>query len=326
MRKLRSPLLDSSLITQTNLMYYNTKIVRCGDYVQVYAFRKDRLKKDSTLVEELSHYQEKINYEKHLLELQNNLKSHDIIIENPKELNLLLDYILDSNNNQLSLEDLTKIDELLLNKPENKFRQEELKVIEFKNICRSKFQLQRLVKANEKIFKTFITLTFRDNITSIGQAHKEFNSWRTYINRIYPDFKYVAVPEFQKRGSVHYHLLTNIDINNKNLVIPQKGHKKCYDIIGWNKGFSSVFSMKDINVVGYICKYMTKDVDNRLFGKRRYYHSNNLVIPTVEFLNLSEAKHIDYISKITNNSDITFQNEYIDFTTGLNVSFVEYKK
>ena len=54
--------------------------------------------------------------------------------------------------------------------------------IELKNILRSKFQLQRLVKSNEDIFKTFITLTFADNIQDIAKANKCFKNWRdTFI-------------------------------------------------------------------------------------------------------------------------------------------------
>ena len=41
--------------------------------------------------------------------------------------------------------------------------------------------------------------------------------------------------------------------------------------------------MKDINIIGYLSKYMTKDIDNRLFGKRRYLYSQNLVKPKTYF-------------------------------------------
>ena len=44
----------------------------------------------------------------------------------------------------------------------------------------------------------------------------------------------------------------------------------------WNYGFASVFDLKGFNVVGYISKYMTKDIDDRLYDHRRYLYSNNL--------------------------------------------------
>jgi len=96
---------------------------------------------------------------------------------------------------------------------------------------RSKFQLQRLVKANESEFKTFITLTFVENITCVEQANIMFDNWRRSIKRVKSDFKYVCVPEFQKRGAVHYHLLTNLDIKNDyNIITLQKGKLKMYDV------------------------------------------------------------------------------------------------
>lgn len=137
-------------------------------------------------------------------------------------------------------------------------------VIEQKNIDRSKFQLQRLIKANEKEFKTFITLTFSDNVKDIKKANEKFNSWRTKIKSIYNDFRYVCVPEFQKRGAVHYHLLTNLEINKEyfyirrnkqtkvKLILPQLNKKCQYDVKYWSNGFTSVFSMKNINVVGFL--------------------------------------------------------------------------
>lgn len=82
--------------------------------------------------------------------------------------------------------------------------------IELKNILRSKFQLQRLVKSNEDIFNTFITLTFADNIRDISKANECFKNWRDtlskYLRKQKKEFSYVCVPEFQKRGAVHYHL------------------------------------------------------------------------------------------------------------------------
>lgn len=224
-----------------------------------------------------------------------------------------------------------------LYKSEKTFKKRnELKTIEFKNINRSKFQLQRLVKANEKVFKTFITLTFADNIKNIEVANKKFDIWRTKIKSIYKDFQYVCVPEFQKRGAVHYHLLTNLEINkiyqytrrNKNLevklIIPQDNKKTQYDVKYWSYGFTSVFPMEDINVVGYISKYMTKDIDNRLYGKRRYLYSQNLKIPSECFIE-KDSKHTLSLLTLIENSDITFKKSYLDYY-GFKIDFIEYKK
>lgn len=82
------------------------------------------------------------------------------------------------------------------------------------NAMRSKLSLERLIKANADIFKTFITLTFAENVTDIDKANMKFNTWRTRIKRDNKEFKYICVPEYQKRGAVHYHLITNLDLNS----------------------------------------------------------------------------------------------------------------
>lgn len=294
-----SLLLDSSLIFQTQ---YDYKIVECGDYVQVYKLNTIRTRRSK------------------------------------------------------KKEDKKNIDINNLYKIENYDKRNELQQIEYKNILRSKLNLQRIVKANENCFKTFITLTFKDNIVNIEDANKYFNIWRTKIKSIYKDFQYVCVPEYQKTREkkygyavVHYHLMTNIEINklykytrrNKqleiNLIIPQKEfstkqlenmtleqRKKCYDVKYWSYGYSSVYPLKDINVVGYLTKYMTKDIDNRLWGKRKYLNSHNLVMPREVLIDTNRRFDYAKLLLIENLYDITYKNEYVDYF-GNKVEFIEYK-
>ena len=218
------------------------------------------------------------------------------------------------------------IDTDKLVKPENYQKEPSRGVVLQKNINRSKFQLQRLIKANEKEFKTFITLTFSDNVKSIKDANKVFNSFRTYIKKLKNDFKYVCVPEFQKRGAVHYHLLTNINYTDFNLLSQNEvklwdpKFKKC-----WNKGYSLVINMKDINVIGYLSKYMTKDIDNRLFGFRRYLNSNNLIKPNEYYINLYDDQDFNVIADILANSNITYDSSYLD-VFGDVIDYTEYKR
>lgn len=226
--------------------------------------------------------------------------------------------------NDKTLEPNIDVDYLF--KKENIKRKEEKKYIEYKNINRSKFNLQRLVKANEKEFKTFITLTFKENIVDIETANKKFRYWRDSMQRAYKNFKYVCVPEFQKRGAVHYHLLTNLDIKeNNDLILLQEGKKKQYDVRYWGHGFSSVFDLKNMNVVGYISKYMTKDIDDRLFGKKRYFNSKNLIVPKEYYINCKNDIEFTYLYDIINNYDEVYSSEYLDLRKE-KVLFKEFKK
>lgn len=206
----------------------------------------------------------------------------------------------------------------------------ELRTIEMKNILRSKIQLQRLVKSNEEIFKTFITLTFAENEQDISLANKKFKNWRDTLNKCLrkqkKEFSYVCVPEFQKRGAIHYHLLTNLDIKeNSDVIIPQKSKKNQYDVKYWKHGFSSVFPIQNLNVVGYITKYMTKEIDNRLFGKRRFLYSLNLTQPSVVYLNENIEKENSHLLMIELLLKQTYKNMYCD-KLGQVIDFREFKE
>lgn len=288
-------LLDSSLITShpiSNKRIYTARIIKCGDYIECYDYK-----------------QIKSNINKNI---------EDIYIK--KKIDICNEY--DYDPELMTDEEFIN----LLDKIKKSKHKSFLGTIEYKNILRSKFELHRLVKANMNDFITFITLTFRENIIDIELANKKFKVWITRIREIKKDFKYVCVPEFQKRGAVHYHLLTNLSIrNDNNIIIPQKDKKKMYDIRHWNYGFSSVFDLEGFNVVGYISKYMTKDIDNRLYGHRRYLYSNNLNKPIIEYLDLEDNnEHIEYFNNLIKNSEIKFSNSYYDkFDNQIN--FVEFK-
>ncbi len=322
-------LLDSSLISTTKLKKYYLKVIDCGKYKQVYYYDRLKIKNDSS-------------YEKY-----------------------------------------KKIDTTYLYKKENIKRKKEKQLIELKNINRSKFKLQRLVKANEEEFKTFITLTFDDDVKDIEQANKKFRYWRDTFQRKFKNFKYVCVPEFQKNDRVHYHLLTNVSyndielineniiyynflnnihkhkyklikkrvgevvinklikLNDLNLVLRKQNNKwhntkKTYNfktkqnkifktIRYWKNGFSNVVNMKNVNVVGYLSKYMTKDIDNRLFGKKRYFNSNNLVIPKEYCIDCINEIEFFYYLDFVNKSNIVYKKEYLTYFEE-KINFIEYKE
>lgn len=221
----------------------------------------------------------------------------------------------DKNIKFIDTDDLKKINKNLIDSNN----------IEEKNIIRSKLECQRLAKTNANEWKTFITLTFEENILSIDVANKRFKYWRDKIRRVYKDFKYIAIPEFQKRGAVHYHLLTNIDIDNDKLIYSQENNKKFKHIKYWDEGFTKVDNLKnDIKkIVGYISKYMTKDADNRLYNRHRYFYSRNLQKPKINFLNLNEPKHLEFYNRMLNEKNLIYENAY---TNSYNNEIIEFKE
>ncbi len=285
-----APLLDSSLISKyedvERRIIYDVKIIHCGDTYQIYKFDKTRSKE--------------------------NKKDRDIPII-PK----------------VSIKD---IDTDNLYKPD---RVEEVKPILLSNAIRSNLNCQRIAKANRDNWESFITLTFKENITDIVYANKIFNAWVSNVRKLKKDFKYIAVPEFQKRGAVHYHILSNLGKEDTNIIIPQKERTEktkdlttLFDVKYWSRGFARVDFIKGDykKIYSYICKYMTKDIDDKLFGKHRYFNSQNLNKPREEFLDLSNERDLKHFNDIINNSSIDYSSQYKDIYTDTNIEFIEVIK
>lgn len=214
-------------------------------------------------------------------------------------------------------------------------RVEQVKSIALSNAIRSNLNCQRLCKANRDSWESFITLTFKENITDIAYANRIFHAWVVNVRKIKKDFKYVAVPEFQKRGAVHYHVLSNLGKNDSGIIMPQKSRTEktkdittLFDVKYWSRGFARVDFIKSDykKIYSYICKYMTKDIDNKLFGKHRYLSSQNINKPREEYLDLTNEKDLNYFNEIMNNSSIDYCSQYKDIYTDTNIEFIEVIK
>ena len=200
--------------------------------------------------------------------------------------------------------------------------------IELRSIMRSKLECQRLAKANINDWKTFITLTFEENIQDVKKANRKFKYFIDKVRRVKKDLKYLCITEFQKRGAIHYHMLCNIDINDETLMYAQEDNKKFKHIKYWNEGFTSVEVMTgDVKkIIGYIAKYMTKDIDNRLFSHHRYFYSQNLNKPIKNYINSDKDNEKDFYIKKIQEKELIYQNEYINPYTQEKVQFFEFLK
>lgn len=203
-----------------------------------------------------------------------------------------------------------------------------LKEILPKNVLRSKLACQRLAKANYEAWSTFITLTYADNFDNVKEANKNLASFLRQVKRHKTDLKYLAIPEFQKRGAIHYHLLTNIEIDDKKLITSQKNNNYFKHIKYWNYGFTKVDKIKgDIKkIIGYISKYMTKDIDNRLFSQRRFLYSQNLKRPITRYIDLDNPKDLALYLNLLKSKKLNYESTYIDKYTGNSIYYQEYVK
>ena len=172
--------------------------------------------------------------------------------------------------------------------------------------------------------------------TDYVECSKKVCVWFNNIRkRLCPDIKYLIVPErHPTSGAWHFHaLVSNCDNlefqvakNNQeflkdkdgNIKLDKNGQPKrnkyfdedlrvsypngnyIYNITNYNTeryGFSTATKIIDTKkAVSYIVKYLTKELGECTSGKRRYFQSNNLILPEVHFFlqeksTLSEVIH-----------------------------------
>lgn len=131
---------------------------------------------------------------------------------------------------------------------------------------------------NRPYLSVFVTLTFRENLTDLTIANEEFTDFVrrfsfAYFSSSTNQLKYLAVPEFQKRGAIHYHCIF--------FNLPFREDAKLILDHCWQFGFSKIKALSRVRNVGkYISKYLSKDfVKLGHRGKKCYFASNKLNQP-----------------------------------------------
>lgn len=176
------------------------------------------------------------------------------------------------------------------------------------SLSRSRTMLIDYACEYESEWKSFITLTFSENMKDLTKANKFFHDWCRQVLRVFPNFVYLGVPELQKRGAWHYHILSNLVPGS--LVIPRRPAKKLwnpekkeykviefYDLKYWSYGYSTAFDLSltddKFNCALYVTKYLYKDISNRLFGRRKILHSQKMRKPQIYYLSQNSAFYLD---------------------------------
>lgn len=133
----------------------------------------------------------------------------------------------------------------------------------------------------------FITLTFKENITSHAIANREFKKFIQRLRYTYgQDFSYVSVIEYQKRGAIHYHCIF--------FNLPYIHYTEFNKI--WGQGFTDLQSLEKIGNVGfYITKcldYMLEDMDKKQEGQKFYLQSRNILKIKEEYSYISDSDYV----------------------------------
>ncbi|NMB70393.1 hypothetical protein GYA27_04305 [candidate division WWE3 bacterium] len=142
-----------------------------------------------------------------------------------------------------------------------------------------------------------LTLTFGKcdfDIKNPKICNKKLSNFLQELRGLFPNYMYLAVLEFQKRGAVHYHILCDLPFIDK---------EKLANL--WGYGFIDI-RKPGFLAVNYLSKYLEKSLfDERLKGVRVFFHSKNLQKPK-EYTGLSAFNKLQEIQ----NANIVFANHY----------------
>lgn len=137
----------------------------------------------------------------------------------------------------------------------------------------------RYQKVSGKDYKpVFVTLTFKENVTDIRRANAIYTAFIKRLNyqvfkRKRQDLKYIVVPELQKRGAVHYHIVF--------FNLPWIAQVYNFFREVWGQGAVNVKTVRNRqHLVNYVTKYISKDISSQ-FAKntKRYMTSKGLYKP-----------------------------------------------
>jgi len=158
------------------------------------------------------------------------------------------------------------------------------------NVARLRKSFVRLVRANligdER--PSLLTLTMRE-IVSIESAYGTFSKFNERFRYHFGKaIRYIAVPEFQKRGAVHFHVLI-WGLSQETI----RNERKTRTIANlWGQGFVDIITTDGHpKLASYLGKYMSKAVyDKRLALQKAYVGSRNVLRP----VSLSNSLAFEY--------------------------------
>lgn len=154
----------------------------------------------------------------------------------------------------------------------------------------------------------FWTLTFAENITDLKTANSEFTKFNKrlsfYLYGVRKNvLKYICIPEFQKRGAVHFHVLY--------FNLPYIEKDKFQNI--WGNGWTWVESVSKkediIDFASYVAKYINKEnskgednfdiyQEKDLLNQKRYFCSRGLNKPEIYKLDIDKELYNSLIAML----------------------------
>lgn len=197
------------------------------------------------------------------------------------------------------------------------------------SVNRTKQKIYEIARSND--WEWFITLTFdRDKIDS-SNYDSLVNTVRKWFNHVKerkaPNMKYLIVPELHLDGE-HYHfhgLLADCDgLTFVDSGIKQK-KKKVFNIKDFKFGFTTATRVEDTKrVSSYISKYITKDLEKHIKGKRRFLYSKNCEKAKVYEYAMTDDEKKALLDMVSN--EITFAKSQTVTVAGQKINYFELRK
>lgn len=148
------------------------------------------------------------------------------------------------------------------------------------NLTRAQRKIKRLVNSNAFVYgykPIFATYTFKKNEDDIKTANFYFKRHIDDIRRriVGRSVRYVAVPELQYRGAIHYHVVF--------FDLPYIPDIKTVFASSWGQGFVQIKAVEHVRNIGaYVSKYFSKLWhDKRVKGTKGYFSTEGLYQPEV---------------------------------------------
>lgn len=156
---------------------------------------------------------------------------------------------------------------------ENSKKEEMSEIVLKKSQARAKKQVR--YKSLMLNADRMLTLTYRENITDLSQAWADLKKFSRLMKAEFGvDWQYICVPEFQKRGAVHFHMAISgfFNVNTVRKFWRQVVGEGNIDITSPRKAIDKN-SWNPRRIANYLAKYLTK-LDSVEFNKRRYSSTN----------------------------------------------------
>lgn len=200
---------------------------------------------------------------------------------------------------------------------------------------RARNKIIRLVNCNPDL-TTFVTLTYAINMQDLKLSKMHIKKFIKDMQRDFPVYKYLYVLEYQERGSIHYHILSNMPVpcktagTNKRKPQEQKDLENYIREVYWPRGFVDVRDLRqegNTNVGLYVSVYLVEDMFKLdLHGSKCYGFSRNLELPK-ETKIMTQETGIDVVKRYSNDHKVTYASSYnmrIEDDLGVRNGIVNY--